>query len=125
MDENLSLRLPGSRDAAAHARRELSRLRVDLDPRVADILRLLVSELVSNAVRHAAAETISVKVLVGRTAVFAEVKDSGPGFDAAKTGVPHDTQTGWGLFLVERLAERWGMTHEDTTTTVWFELRRA
>jgi anti-sigma regulatory factor (Ser/Thr protein kinase) len=125
VDENLSLRLPGGSDAAAYARRELSRLRVDLDPRVADILRLLVSELVSNAVRHAAAETISLKVLVGRTAVFAEITDSGPGFDAAKIGVHHDTQTGWGLFMVDRLADRWGMTHEDTTTTVWFELRRA
>jgi anti-sigma regulatory factor (Ser/Thr protein kinase) len=125
VDENLSLRLPGGPDAAAHARRELSRLRTDLDPPLAETLRLLVTELVSNAVRHAAAETVSLKVLVGRSAVFTEVKDAGPGFDPAETGVPRADHTGWGLFLVERLADHWGVAHERTATRVWFELRRA
>jgi anti-sigma regulatory factor (Ser/Thr protein kinase) len=124
VDENLSIRLPGGADAAARARRELSRLRADLDPPLAETLRLLVSELVSNAVRHTAAETVSLKVLVGRTAVFTEVKDTGPGFDPATTGLPLGDHTGWGLFLVERLADRWGVAHDDPGTAVWFELRR-
>jgi anti-sigma regulatory factor (Ser/Thr protein kinase) len=124
VDEKLSLRLPGGPDAAAYARRELSRLRADLDPPLAEILRLLVSELVSNSVRHAAAETISLKVLVGQAAVFAEVKDYGPGFNPEAI-VPRDNHTGWGLFLVERLADRWGVEHEDAATTVWFELQRS
>lgn len=124
MDENLSIRLTGGADAAARARRELSRLR-DLDPQLAETLRLLVTELVSNAVRHTAAETVSLKVLVGHTAVFTEVKDTGPGFDPAMTGLPLDDHTGWGLFLVERLADRWGVAHDDPGTAVWFELRRA
>jgi anti-sigma regulatory factor (Ser/Thr protein kinase) len=125
VDENLSLRLPGGPDAAARARRELSRLRADLDPPLAETLRLLVTELVSNAVKHAAAETISLKVLVGRTAVFTEVKDTGGGFDPASAGLPGQNHTGWGLFLVERLADRWGVTHDPAATRVWFELRRA
>jgi anti-sigma regulatory factor (Ser/Thr protein kinase) len=124
VDENLSLRVSGGPDAAARARRELSRLRADLDPPLAETLRLLVTELVSNAVRHAAADTVSLKVLVGRSAVFTEVKDTGPGFDPSKAG-PRDNHTGWGLFLVERLADRWGVAHEGAATTVWFELRRA
>lgn len=123
MDENLSIRLTGGADAAARARRELSRLPADLDPQLAETLRLLVTELVSNAVRHTAAETVSLKVLVGHTAVFTEVKDTGPGFDP--TGLPLDDHTGWGLFLVERLADRWGVAHDDPGTAVWFELRRA
>jgi anti-sigma regulatory factor (Ser/Thr protein kinase) len=121
----LSLRLPGGPDAAARARRELSRLRADLDPPLAETLRLLVTELVSNAVKHAAAETISLKVLVGRTAVFTEVKDTGGGFDPAAAGLPSQNHTGWGLFLVERLADRWGVTRDPAATRVWFELRRA
>jgi anti-sigma regulatory factor (Ser/Thr protein kinase) len=125
VDENLSLRLPGGADAAARARRELSRLRADLDPPLAETLRLLVTELVSNAVRHTAAETVSLKVLVGRNAVLTEVKDSGPGFDPGAAGEPHAKQTGWGLFLVERLADRWGVAHDAAGTKVWFELRRA
>jgi anti-sigma regulatory factor (Ser/Thr protein kinase) len=125
VDENLSLRVSGGPEAAARARRELSRLRADLDPPLAETLRLLVTELVSNAVRHAAAETVSLKVLVGRSSVLTEVKDSGPGFDPSDAAAPRDNHTGWGLFLVERLADRWGVSHEGAATTVWFELRRA
>jgi hypothetical protein len=36
-----------------------------------------------------------------------------------------DDNTGWGLFLVERLASRWGVKHEGPSKRVWFELRRA
>jgi anti-sigma regulatory factor (Ser/Thr protein kinase) len=125
VDENLTLRLPGGPDSAARARRELSRLQVDLDPPLAETLRLLVTELVSNAVRHATADTVTLKVLVGRAAVFTEVKDAGPGFDPAEAGVARSNHTGWGLFLVERLADRWGVTHEPAATKVWFELQRA
>src|SRR5919108_2108826 len=124
VDENLSLRLPGGPEAAARARRELSRLRADLDPPLAETLRLLVTELVSNAVRHAAAETVSLKVLVGRGTVLTEVQDMGPGFDPARAGVPRANQTGWGLFLVQRLADSWGVAHDTAATKVWFELRR-
>jgi two-component sensor histidine kinase len=123
--ENLALRLPGGSQAAARARRELSRLRADLDPRVAEILRLLVTELISNAVKHAAAETVSLKVLVARKAVFTEVTDTGRGFDPGQTGMPRKNHSGFGLFLVERLADRWGVVSDGAATKVWFELRRA
>jgi hypothetical protein len=33
--------------------------------------------------------------------------------------------TGWGLFLVQRLADRWGVRHDGPDKRVWFELRRA
>jgi anti-sigma regulatory factor (Ser/Thr protein kinase) len=65
-----------------------------------------------------------LKVLVGRSSVLTEVKDTGPGFDPSAAGEPRDNHTGWGLFLVERLADRWGVAHEGAATTVWFELRR-
>lgn len=125
MDENLNVRLPGGADAAARARRELSRLGADLDPPLAETLLLLVTELVSNAVRHTTTETVALKVLVGRTAVFTEVTDTGLGFDPPTTALPLADPAGWGLFLVERLADRWGVARSDPGTTVWFELRRA
>ena len=65
-----------------------------------------------------------LKVLVGRTVVLTEVTDEGPGFDPADTGTPGTDENGWGLFLVERLADRWGVNHNDEITRVWFELRR-
>ena len=124
MDDGISVRLRGGPEAAARARRELSKLRGDIDPPLMETLRLLVTELVSNSVRHAHAQTVVLKVLVGRTAVLTEVTDEGPGFDPAETGEP-GSESGWGLFLVERLAHRWGVNQGTSSTRVWFELPRA
>ena len=123
-DDSLSLRLGGGADAAATARDALARLRSDIDPPLMETLRLLVTELVTNSVKHAEAETVVLRVLVGPSSVWTEVTDEGPGFDPTDTGAPRDDRSGWGLFLVERLADRWGATHEDGATKVWFELRR-
>ena len=124
LDDGLSLRLRGGPEAAARARRALSKLRADIDPPLMETLRLLVTELVSNSVRHAHSETVILKVLVGRGAVLTEVTDEGPGFDPSDAGSPGTEESGWGLFLVERLADRWGVTQNDDATKVWFELRR-
>jgi anti-sigma regulatory factor (Ser/Thr protein kinase) len=124
VDDGMSVRLRGGPEAAARARRELAKLRADIDPPLMETLRLLVTELVSNSVRHAHSQTVVLKVLVGRSMVLTEVCDEGPGFDPAGTGQP-GTESGWGLFLVERLAHRWGVHQESDATRVWFELQRA
>ena len=50
------------------------------------------------------------------------VSDGGPGFEAPPP--PADNaDTGWGLFLVEQLAERWGMA--ESGSGVWFEVSRS
>jgi anti-sigma regulatory factor (Ser/Thr protein kinase) len=122
VEDGLSLRLPGGPEAAARARRALANLRGDLDPPLMETLRLLVTELVTNSVKHTGAETLMLKVLVGRSAVWTEVTDAGPGFDPG--GAAGRDRTGWGLFLVERLAHRWGVNRDTEGTKVWFELRR-
>jgi anti-sigma regulatory factor (Ser/Thr protein kinase) len=124
VDDAISLSLRGGPEAAAQARRALARLRGDVDPPLMETLRLLVTELVANAVRHAAAEALTLRVVVGRSVVLTEVTDRGPGFDPANTGTPRADQSGWGLFLVERLADRWGVARDGGATRVWFELRR-
>jgi len=124
LDDGISLRLRGGPEAAARARRALSKLRADIDPPLMETLRLLVTELVSNSVRHAHSETVILKVLVGRGSVLTEVTDEGPGFDPSDAGTPGSDESGWGLFLVERLADRWGVSQNDDATKVWFELRR-
>ena len=124
VDDGLSLRLHGGPDAAARARRALSTLRADIDPPLMETLRLLVTELVTNSVKHAEADSVVLKVLVGRSAVWTEVTDEGAGFDPATTGVPRQDRSGWGLFLVERLAHRWCVHQEGAATKVWFELLR-
>jgi anti-sigma regulatory factor (Ser/Thr protein kinase) len=124
VDDDLSLRLAGGPDAAATARRALSRLRGDIDPPLMETLRLLVTELVTNSIKHARAPTVVLRVVVGRDAVCTEVSDPGPGFDPSQSDGPRQERSGWGLFLVERLADRWGVKRDGAATKVWFELQR-
>ncbi len=125
VDDGISLRLRGGPEAAGRARRALSQLRADIDPPLMETLRLLVTELVSNSVRHARSDIVVLKVLVGRSAVLTEVTDEGPGFDPGDKRPPGTDESGWGLFLVERLAHRWGVVQQDDASTrVWFELLR-
>jgi anti-sigma regulatory factor (Ser/Thr protein kinase) len=123
--DGLEMDLGSDPEAAASARRAISRLRTDLDPPLIETLRLLVTELVTNSVRHTAAESVTLRVAVGKSAVLAEVADTGPGFDPECLERSGDEDTGWGLFLVQRLADKWGVRHDGPCKYVWFELRRA
>ena len=121
----MTVRLQGNPEAAAHARHALGRLRSDIDSPLMETLRLLVTELVSNSVIHAGADRVVLKVLVGRKLVLTEVTNEGPSFDPDDRRGPASDRPGWGLFLVERLAHRWGVSHEGHSTKVWFELLRS
>jgi anti-sigma regulatory factor (Ser/Thr protein kinase) len=121
--DSVDLRLNGSPEAASVARRALSRLRSDIDPPVMETMRLLVTELVSNSVKHAQSDSVRLKVAVGRSGVLVEVTDQGPGFEHKPQSIYPPRESGWGLFLVERLAHRWGVSSEGGGTRVWFELR--
>jgi anti-sigma regulatory factor (Ser/Thr protein kinase) len=120
----MSLSLDGGLEAAAQARSALSRLRSDLDPPLVETMRLLVTELIANSVKHAQANAVALNVVVGRGAVLVEVRDEGPGFEPMDRTAAQDKASGWGLFLVDRLADRWGVAREQTFTRVWFELER-
>ena len=52
-----------------------------------------------------------------------EVHDSGPGFEPPEAPPTLYRESGFGLFLVDRIADRWGVS-SDGGTTVWFELDR-
>jgi anti-sigma regulatory factor (Ser/Thr protein kinase) len=123
--DGLKMRLGSGPEAAASARTAISKLQADLDPPLIETLRLLVTELVTNSVRHTAADSLTLSVAIGRSAVLTEVADTGPGFDPRWVEHSGDHDTGWGLFLVERLADRWGVRHDGASKRVWFELRRA
>jgi anti-sigma regulatory factor (Ser/Thr protein kinase) len=84
-----------------------------------------VTELVTNSVRHARAREVELRIDVRPRSVFAEVSDEGPGFEPRPRQEGDDERSGWGLFLIERLASRWGVRRAADKTLVWFELRRA
>jgi anti-sigma regulatory factor (Ser/Thr protein kinase) len=127
--DGLRMRLGSGPDAAAEARRAIGRLRADLDPPLMETLRLLVTELVTNSVRHTDCDAVTLRIAVGTSAVLTEVADDGPSFDLepyeAESVDDHDPGFGWGLFLVQRLAKSWGVKEEGGSKRVWFELGRA
>jgi anti-sigma regulatory factor (Ser/Thr protein kinase) len=95
-----------------------------LSARAKHTVRLLVTELVSNGVRHAGAtgDPIIVRFAVGARSVRVAVTDHGHGFEP-RTGHPGpEAESGYGLFLVDRMADSWGASN-DGAMTVWFELR--
>jgi len=96
----------------------------DIDPENMSTLTLLVSEIVSNAVVHADAPPSSdillcVRLLEGG-AVRVEVTDQGSGFTPIPRD-PHRHGGGYGLYLVDNQATRWGVDTQNGTR-VWFEM---
>lgn len=117
--------LAGGPDAAVHARAAVARLRSDLDDPLVENMRLLVTELVTNCVRHAEARQIELVVIVAAKRVRVEVENLGDSFVPTPRAAGAERESGWGLFLVERLSESWGVLDEDGRTRVWFEMGRA
>lgn len=111
--------------AAAAARSALERVGGHILPDMMEDVRLLVSELVTNSYRHAglgpgATARLIVEIDDGRVRV--EVEDGGRGFvPSVPLDAPRDRLSGWGLTIVDRVADRWGVTR-DGGTHVWFEL---
>ena len=84
---------------------------------------VLISELITNAVRHGGAgedKTIVVHVAIAPHVLRVEVCDGGPGFMAPAVPRPHPEGGGNGLVLLARLSSSWGVACDDATC-VWFE----
>jgi hypothetical protein len=68
---------------------------------------------------------MTLRVAIGKSAVLTEVCDAGPSFDPKDLDEAGTANCGWGLFLVQRLAQSWGVKDDGDSKRVWFELRRA
>ena len=118
---NVDVELPSSSEAPARARRALKGLAgLVSDGRLRDVV-LLVSELVTNAVRHASGDRLRLVVTVDARVLRVEVHDPGEGFDLREPAPDPARPSGWGLFLVAQLADRWGVDSAPRTR-VWFEM---
>jgi anti-sigma regulatory factor (Ser/Thr protein kinase) len=117
--------------AASAARHTVAGLAPFLEPLVAENAQLLVSELVTNSLRHAglpSEASIELSLRASAEVLMVEVADAGRGFDDDTLARPRavagaDRTSGWGLFLVDQIADRWGAVQMDGETRVWFELR--
>ena len=121
----MRLRIAGGPLAPARARAWLQSAASWLPEDVERSLLLLTSELVNNSVSHGRAgerEVIEIEVRATPDGVRAQVTDSGPGFSPRGRTRDIEEPGGWGLVLVESMAERWGVERDDGTTSVSFEL---
>ena len=120
----IELELEAGPNAAHEARAAVSALDGRAEPDVLDDVRLLLSEVVTNAVRHSGSPSesrIGLAVSVSDRAVRAEVTDHGRGFAPTPRSAPWTQTGGWGLHLVDRLADRWGV-ERGSPARVWFEI---
>ena len=117
--------LPCDPGSVGRARDALDQFGDHVDARRMGDLRLLVSEVVTNAVRHAgmaAGDTIRLEIADGAGGrLRVEVSDSGRGFTPKQRDLDLEKPGGWGLYLVQELADRWGV-ETGGRTLVWFEL---
>jgi anti-sigma regulatory factor (Ser/Thr protein kinase) len=123
-DSTIEAEFESGPEAASWARSALIALEARIDRRVMEDVRLLVSELVTNSVRHSGApdgDSVRLAVALDGEVVHVVVSDGGPGFEPRPRGPAQSKAGGWGLFLVERLADRWGVACNGKTR-VWFEI---
>ena len=123
LDGALRLSVPSSPHAPARVRRAIEALSGSLEAGVVDQLKLLATELVTNSCRHAPAKGDPIGVVLGVDdgTVRLSVTDGGPGFSAPELDLDPQSESGRGLFIVDALADRWGIDTSDGTC-VWLEL---
>ena len=117
----IDLELPSTPAAPSRARGALEQLAAGIPAARLGDVRLLVSELVTNAVRHAEGEAVRLVAAHAGGVLRVEVHDPGHGFEVTPPPANPMRASGWGLVLVGELSDRWGVDHEPGTR-VWFEI---
>jgi anti-sigma regulatory factor (Ser/Thr protein kinase) len=125
MTRQISIEFEAGPSAACAARNALLALEGRVSDELLDDIRLLVSELVTNSVRHSQIgpeDRVTLDVAVSDDSIRVEVTDRGSGFEPEPRDAGDKSKIGgWGLYLVDRIADRWGVAC-DGLTRVWFEI---
>ena len=125
-----AFRVANGLEAPARVRRQLrERLRDMLDAPTARDLELLVSEVVTNAVRYGRPDRygdLQIRIEVDSEMINVHIVDAGSGFSPASAPRPRFERGsgGFGLFLLDQLSSRWGVERDETGFRVWFRLAR-
>jgi anti-sigma regulatory factor (Ser/Thr protein kinase) len=123
--KSVELLLPAVPTAPAEARAVVEAIGSDLPEPVLIDAKLLMTEIVGNAIKHAGRDIQAVIIRIVRNHFFrVEVVDPGPMFDP-KPRPPGVGVGGRGLFLVDSVANAWGVEPDEAGKKVWFELRLA
>ena len=125
MDVKLRIVLPPESRAPSVARAWLSGLGSSVPDNIADDVRLLVTELVTNAVKYAGLDDrermrLDIRCEPDRVEVMLRYEEHN-GFEASALVSPGDV-SGWGLFLVDRIADHWSIVQTNGVLEAWFEV---
>jgi anti-sigma regulatory factor (Ser/Thr protein kinase) len=115
-------RIPRAASAPSVARRYVREaVHAGLPPACFSEIELLTSELVTNVIEHSSVGPVEVSVVTAHSFTRVEVRGSGDGWGRGPSIRVADELGigGRGLFLVDRLSDRWGV--DDDEPTVWFE----
>jgi anti-sigma regulatory factor (Ser/Thr protein kinase) len=120
---SISIALPATVYAPGRARAAVRKAAQNTAVHADDRWRaeMIITELVTNAVRHGPGGPVEVAIEAGGAGLRGEVADPGQGFQT-RTLVDHDAeaQGGRGLLLVDVLSDSWGLSAEGSR--VWFEV---
>lgn len=124
----LMLWFAGVLKAPASARAALSALEAHVGEDQLQSLRLVITELITNSIRHAGIDeraVIGLSLRLENGLLHCTVSDPGSGFEKPDVVRPHqDRAGGFGLVILESISSTWGVTR-DELFRVWFEVHIA
>jgi anti-sigma regulatory factor (Ser/Thr protein kinase) len=124
--DGLAFAVNGGPEAALATRQAVLAADGTLPASVREDVLLLATELVTNAVRHAGIgpeQSLRIQLQRWPRRVRVGVVDPGATFIPARARSKGGGSGGWGLFMIDRIADRWGVRRIGAGTCSWFELR--
>jgi anti-sigma regulatory factor (Ser/Thr protein kinase) len=126
MSDRLAFSVNGGFDAAPAAREAVRAADGAIPAPLKEDVLLLVTELVTNAVLHAGVgpdQLLRLELTRWPRRLRVEVTHPGDGFRYDRVDPSPGSSGGWGLVLVDRIADGWGIISSTDGTSVWFDLR--
>lgn len=111
--------------APSRARRALGEAAAGVPGDVVARAELLISEAVTNSVRHGSPEAddpIKVSIDIDPARIHVDVADAAPLDSPLRPRDPRGTAGGLGLLLIDQMSDRWGARSLSRGKAVWFEL---
>jgi anti-sigma regulatory factor (Ser/Thr protein kinase) len=123
MTDTLTIELPTRPESARWAREALGEFRGHLDESSFIDLQLMVSELVSDAIRAEAEDEreIAIRIETRGRRIHVEVREGEIAY-RLRSRRPEPGDRGFGLYLTRVLADRWGTHHQNDRGCVWLQM---